>query len=114
MNCDAFLQWMKTHTGQGMSKNPEVTAHLRSCPACRQIFSLDACLEAGIQQAFTPHSLPADLVETIDACLDGFNHAYPSMNLPGHAQVPPVETADPFTRKESVKKTGPVKKSFQQ
>ncbi|MDT8377598.1 MAG: hypothetical protein RQ739_01810 [Desulfotignum sp.] len=113
MNCDAFLQWMKSHTGQGMSKNPEVTAHLGSCPACRQIFSLDACLEAVIQQAFTPHSLPADLVETIDACLDRINHAHPSMNFPGHAQEPTVETADPFSRKGAVKKTGPVKKSFQ-
>lgn len=113
MNCDEFLQWMKTHTGQGMSKNPEVTAHLRSCPACHQIFSLDACLEAGIQQAFTPHSLPAGLVETIDACLDRFNHVPPSMNLSENAQRPPVEKSDPFSRKGDVEKTGPVKKSFQ-
>lgn len=54
MNCDVFLQWMKTHAGQGMPENPEVIDHLESCPACRQLFSLDVCLESAIQQAFTP------------------------------------------------------------
>lgn len=54
MNCEEFLAWMKPLAGRRMPENPEVTDHLRSCPACRQMVALDACLEAGIQQAFTP------------------------------------------------------------
>lgn len=72
MNCEEFLAWMKPLAGRRMPENPEVTDHLRSCPACRQMVALDACLEAGIQQAFTPPRLPAGLAESIDACVDRY------------------------------------------
>ncbi len=111
MNCDAFLQWMKTRTGQGMPENPEVRDHLRSCPACRRIFSLDACLEAGIQQAFTPHNLPAGLAETIDACVDRFHQAPPPMDLPRHARESSVKTDDPVPQKGDTENTGPANQS---
>lgn len=104
MNCDTFLQWMKTHTGRGMPENPEVLAHLRTCPACRQIFSLDACLEAGIQQAFAPYNLPTGLAETIDACLDRFDHSHPPMDLPRHAQEPPLKAIDSFPLEKMTQK----------
>lgn len=113
MNCDVFLQWMKTHAGQGMPENPEVIDHLESCPACRQLFSLDVCLESAIQQAFTPLNLPAGLAETIEDCLDQFNHSHSPMDLSRHAQSPPVKATDPFFQKSDTKKTARMKKSIQ-
>jgi len=87
MNCDDCLEWMKSRTLRGMPENPEGMAHLRSCPACRRIFALDACLEAGIQQAFTPHRLPAGLAQSIDDCVDRYA---------GDHQKPETPGPDPF------------------
>ncbi len=107
MNCDECLEWMKTHTRRGsVPENPEVTAHLGSCPACRKVFALDACLEAGIQQAFTPHRLPAGLAETIDACVDRYAGIHPKQKSPGTGPVPSMETETSGPWKPSPEKKG--------
>ncbi len=107
MNCDAFLQWMKTHTDRGMPENQEVIDHLESCPACRQLFALDACLEAGIQQAFTPHHLPAGLAETIDVCVDRYAGIHQKPESSGNDPLLSTET-----EQSDLRKTPPGKKGL--
>lgn len=102
MNCDQFLQWMKTHAGQGEQENPEVMSHLRACPACRKLFSIDACLEAGIQQAFTPHRLPAGLVEAIDACVDRYSGIHKKPDPADHDPTSVPETLTPVLRNKAL------------
>jgi hypothetical protein len=92
MNCDEFLAWMKPLTGRRVPENQGVTAHLRSCPTCRRVLALDICLEAGIQQAFTPHRLPAGLAESIDDCVDRYAGVYPKPKRSGRASVSSAET----------------------
>lgn len=104
MNCDEFQEWMKTHTGRGVPQNPEVTAHLRFCRTCRQIFALDACLEAGIQQAFSPHRLPAGLAETIDACVDRYAGVQQKSERPSTGLLPSTETETPRSRETTLEK----------
>lgn len=106
MTCDEFLEWMKSLTGPRMPDNPEVTAHLRFCPACRQIFALDACLEAGIQQAFTPHRLPAGLTESIDACVDRYAGIHQKPESPDTVPLLPKESETPGSRKTTLEKKG--------
>ena len=106
MTCDEFLAWMKTHTGRRIPENPEATAHLGSCPACRRIFALDACLEAGIQQAFTPHRLPAGLAESIDACVDRYAGVYQKPEPPGRDPVNSVKSIVHFPGKHSSENRG--------
>jgi hypothetical protein len=102
MNCDECLKWMKTHTGRGVPENKEMTGHLKSCPACRLIFSLDACLEAGIQKAFTPHRLPAGLVEAVDACVDRYSGAQKKPGPSGHDPSSLPETVPSGLRKTTL------------
>lgn len=99
MNCDECLKWMKIHTSLGVPESPELSAHLQSCPACRQIFALDACLEAGIQQAFTPHRLPAGLEEAIDTCVDRYSGAQKKPGPAGDDPASLPETILPGLRK---------------
>jgi hypothetical protein len=99
MNCHECLEWMNTHLGKGVPENPEVADHLRSCPACRRIFALDACLEAGIQQAFTPHRLPMGLVESIDACVDRYAGVPPKPAQTRTGPLPSKKTGLPGPRK---------------
>jgi len=109
MNCEQFLQWMKTHAGQGKLENPEVMAHLRACPACRQLFYVDACLEAGIQQAFTPHRVPAGLVEAIDACVDRYSSTQKKFDPPDHDPTSVPETDTPVLQNKPLKKNRVIK-----
>lgn len=106
MTCDEFLAWMTSPTSPSVPYNPEVTAHLRSCPACRQIFALDACLEAGIQQAFTPHRLPAGLAKTIDACVDRYADIPPKPASPGTGLLVSTKPESPDLRKTTLEKKG--------
>lgn len=106
MNCDECLKWMKTHAGRGVPENPEVTAHLRSCPECRRIFALDACLEAGIQQAFTPHRLPAGLAEAIDACVDRYAGVLQKPAPTGTGPLDSTKTDLPDPGKPILEKSG--------
>jgi predicted anti-sigma-YlaC factor YlaD len=106
MNCDECLEWMKTHTCMGIPENREMTAHLRSCPACRRIFALDACLEAGIQQAFTPHRLPAGLVESIDDCVNRYARVSQKPEPPDRDPANPVKTSLQIPGKHSSENRG--------
>jgi anti-sigma factor ChrR (cupin superfamily) len=106
MNCDECLEWIKTHAGRGVPENPEVSVHLQSCPACSRVFALDACLEAGIQQAFTPHRLPAGLLETIDACVDRYAGVGRKPEPPGRDPVNSVKTIVPVPGKHTSENRG--------
>jgi hypothetical protein len=109
MNCNAFFLWIKKNTSTAIQENPEALAHIQTCPACRQMYELDACLESCIQQAFTPHRLPAGLVETIDACLDPSGSAGRHMDPPGLRPLKSVNMDEPCLRENPPNNTGHTK-----
>lgn len=74
MNCNAFLFWMQHKTGPGQIQDPDVLAHILACDTCRKIYDLDMCLEAHIQQAFTPQRLPGGLAKKIDRSIENHCH----------------------------------------
>ena len=109
MNCNAFFLWMKTNLSHGLKENPDALVHIQNCHTCRQMYDLDACLESCIQQAFTPHRLPAGLAERIDDCVDRYEGAGRHMDPPEHSPLHSVSNADPSDEKKIPDKSGPEK-----
>jgi hypothetical protein len=109
MNCNTFFLWMKTNVSHGVQENLDALSHMQSCPACRQMYDLDACLESCIQQAFTPHRLPAGLVERIDDCVNRYEGAGRHIDPPGHTSLQSVNTADASDAKKIPDTPGPEK-----
>jgi hypothetical protein len=106
MNCNAFFLWMKNNISNGLQKNPEALTHIQTCLACRQMYEMDVCLESCIQQAFTPHRLPAGLVQRIDHGVDQYNGAGRHMEPPGPSSLKSVTMGEPSAKKEVPDKTG--------
>lgn len=109
MNCNAFLLWMKNKIPDELRENPEALAHIQTCPACQQIYELDTCLESSIQQAFTPHRLPAGLVESIDDCVDQYMGPGRHVDPPGQSPLKSVRMGEPSVLKAMPDKTEPKK-----
>jgi hypothetical protein len=106
MNCNAFLFWMKNKIFDELLENPEALAHIQTCPACRQIYELDNCLESCIQQAFSSHRLPAGLVESIDDCVDQYTGPGRHLARPGQPPLTSENMEEPPVRKAVPDKTG--------
>lgn len=70
MNCNDFFIWLQNPSKNKQVQNPGILAHIQECDVCRQLYDMDTCLEACIQQAFTLQKMPPGLAKKINQHID--------------------------------------------
>ncbi|MFO7910714.1 MAG: hypothetical protein R6V15_00970 [Desulfotignum sp.] len=95
MNCNDFFIWLQNRSAHKQTRDPGILGHIQECEDCRQLYDMDTCLEACIQQSFALQKLPAGLAKKINQHIDAafFSKTDPfprttSVDLP--AGDPPV------------------------
>ena len=70
MNCDDFFIWLQHRSKNRSLHDPDVLLHIQECDDCRQLYDMDTCFEACIQQSFSLQKLPAGLAKKINRLID--------------------------------------------
>lgn len=94
MNCNDFFIWLQNRSAHKQTEDPGILGHIQECEDCRQLYDMDTCLEACIQQSFALQKLPAGLAKKINQHIDAafFSKTDP---FPRTTSVEPPAAAPP-------------------
>ncbi|HKK99572.1 MAG TPA: hypothetical protein VJ943_04940 [Desulfotignum sp.] len=95
MNCNDFFNWLRNPSQNKHLQDLDILAHIQECDDCRQLYDMDTCFEACIQQSFSLQKLPAGLAKKIDQHIDAAffsqTEPFPRASSVDHPAVfPPV------------------------
>ena len=93
MNCNDFFTWLRHPPENKQVQDTDILSHIQECDACRQLYDMDTCLEACIQQSFALQNLPDGLAKKINGHIDAafFSQTdpFPGASSVDHPAVPP-------------------------
>jgi hypothetical protein len=95
MNCNDFFIWLQNRSVHKQTRDPGILGHIQECDACRQLYDMDTCLEACIQQSFALQKLPAGLAKKINHHIDEAIFSHPEHFSRSTPWEPPEDNGSP-------------------